>query len=285
MDEQIAVTAASVKEAKILKDAGADEVILPLAAFSVTDLSEMTLKEIQNFSEASILMNRLLFPEEMEIAEQYIKEMSSMNLKHIYFSDPAVIRLAEQHGLVSKLIYKPDTLLTSPEDAVWWLNRKIDGVAVSPLLTLEEARAIATVKRNCIFTIHGRLMMSVSRRKLLSAYMESKGIEQQTCFENITIQEINRSEHLPVYENEHGTLIETDYVLQSFGIVDELVRSGAYMFLVEHSGMSTEETADAIRGYRDVFSGCDPDQIKEDYIRRHPAMILSEGYYMEKTIR
>lgn len=285
MDEQIAVTAASVKEAKILKDAGADEVILPLAAFSVTDLSEMTLKEIQNFSEASILMNRLLFPEEMEIAEQYIKEMSSMNLKHIYFSDPAVIRLAEQHGLVSKLIYKPDTLLTSPEDAVWWLNRKIDGVAVSPLLTLEEARAIAAVKRNCIFTIHGRLMMSVSRRKLLSAYMESKGIEQQTCFENITIQEINRSEHLPVYENEHGTLIETDYVLQSFGIVDELVRSGAYMFLVEHSGMSTEETADAIRGYRDVFSGCDPDQIKEDYIRRHPAMILSEGYYMEKTIR
>ena len=284
MNEQIAVTAASIDEAQIFKDAGADEVILPLAGFSMTSLKAMTLEEIQSAEGASVMMNRLLFPEEMEQADQCVKQISTMHLNHLYFADPAMIKLNEKYDLVSKLIYKPETLMTSPEDASWWLDQHIFGVAISPLLTLEEAEPIAAMQKHTIFTIHGRLMMSASRRKLLSAYLEASNI-QVSDKEHMDIQEISRSEHLPIHESNYGTLIETDYVLQSFEIVSKLASRGAENFLIESSGMTAEETADTIHAYRNIFNGAGAETVKDEYIGRHPSMILSEGYYMEKTIR
>jgi collagenase-like PrtC family protease len=282
----IAVTASSMKEALIYQSAGADEVILPLAPFAMTSIPTVSMEEIPSGQPVSLLMNRLLFEEEMPALIQTMERLSKMEICSIYFADPSIAMIAEQVQMTSKLIYKPDTLMASPEDARWWLNQNIQAVCVSPLLTKEEAEEMTSHCAHCVLTIHGHLMMSASRRQLLSAYETASGrtlnLHERR---NLRIQEISRKEEFPIYESQFGTLIDTDYVLESFELLHELMEHGAASFLIESAGMGTEETADAIKSYRKIMEGTDAAQIKLAYEKQYPELILSSGYYMEKTIR
>lgn len=268
-------------------------------------------------------------------------------ISSIFFADPSIYMLAkkidQENGIepgsesdqagktsmTSKLIYDPEMLMTSINDANWWLDRGIRGISISPILTLQETKEIAEATKKAVVTVHGRTLMSRSFRKLLSSYKEvseedpdfvnppeaqveaaSQAIaaeETQTKVastsvteaastpakkdwqavgnKNLTLIEKSRSAKMPVYEDETGTLIYSDDVLDSFNFIDEVLKASPFALLVEGSFADIEMQAEAVKAYSRILAGEDAKTIGAEYQEKFREEPFDSGYYEQKTVK
>ena len=71
-----------------------------------------------------------------------------MGVDGVIIADPGLYQVAKEISLEDKLIYSPETLVTSAEDAKFWLSTGMYSVNISPLLTEEEILKIASSVRH-----------------------------------------------------------------------------------------------------------------------------------------
>lgn len=282
---RITVSAENAQETRIFREAGADEVVLAPEGCAMSALPEAAMETIRSCAPVSLMMNRLFMPGDLHILEGILDALEPGQIDRIYFSDPALVKTAEARGIKEKLVYRPEMLAVSTFDAAWWMSQKIGSVSVSPLLTRDE---IADILRKCPglqVTVHGRLLMSVSGRPLLSAYREDTGTEFQTDSRDLFLQEAKREGLMPVFETESGTYIYSDFVQESFADLGLFRACGADSFYVERLGSGVQETVEAVRAVRRILDGSDAEKEAEQYRMMFPELPLSEGYYGQKTIR
>ena len=282
---RITVSAENAPETRIFRDAGADEIVLAPQKCAMSALLEADMETITSCAPVSLIMNRLFMPEDLHIPGSVLDALEPGQIDRIYFSDPALVKIAEERGLKEKLVYRPEMLAVSTFDAAWWMSQTIGSVSVSPLLTRDETAEILRKCPGLQVTVHGRLLMSVSGRPLLSAYREDTGTAFETDGRNLFLQEAKREGLMPVYETESGTYIYSDFVQESFTDLGLFQSCGADSFYVERLGSETEEIAEAIRTIRRILDGSDAEKEAEQYRRMFPELPLSEGYYGQKTIR
>lgn len=268
-------------------------------------------------------------------------------ISSIFFADPSIYMLAkkidQENGIASgsesdqagktsmtsKLIYDPEMLMTSINDANWWLDRGIRGISISPILTLQETKEIAEATKKAVVTVHGRTLMSRSFRKLLSSYKEvseedpdfvnppetqveaasqaiaaeetqakaastsdteaastpAKKDWQAVGNKNLTLIEKSRSAKMPVYEDETGTLIYSDDVLDSFNFIDEVLKASPFALLVEGSFADIEMQAEAVKAYSRILAGEDAKTIGAEYQEKFREEPFDSGYYEQKTVK
>lgn len=268
-------------------------------------------------------------------------------ISSIFFADPSIYMLAkkidQENGIepgseldqagktsmTSKLIYDPEMLMTSINDANWWLDRGIRGISISPILTLQETKEIAEAIKKAVVTVHGRTLMSRSFRKLLSSYKEvseedpdfvnppeaqveaasqaiaaektqakvastsdteaastpAKKDWQAVGNKNLTLIEKSRSAKMPVYEDETGTLIYSDDVLDSFNFIDEVLKASPFALLVEGSFADIEMQAEAVKAYSRILAGEDAKTIGAEYQEKFREEPFDSGYYEQKTVK
>lgn len=273
----------SPEEARRMLAAGADEAVLAVRGCCFSALTEPEPEQLKDIPAFSVQLNRLFFPSESGKVKETLAALREMpGLRYIYFSDPAVVPAAEQLGMKEKLIYRPETLLTSRADARWWQNRGIHGVSVSPLLTEQEVRDILPAAR-CELTMHGYLMMTVSRRPLLSAWAEYRHRDLAMKEKKFLLREEKRQEHMPVFESEAGTMIFTDFIQESFGYAGEF--AAADRFYIDGTFLNEDLLADTVTAYRQIMTGADAASVSAEYMKRWGDMPFSTGYYGQKTIR
>ena len=264
---KLVVTVQDIKDIDLYREMGADELVLAVSGHSLTGLPVYDLKEAKN---VSILINKHYFPEDN------ILDIDVDSIENIYFSDFAILYRAKELGIVDRCIYKPDTLMTNPNDINWWLDRGIKAVSVSPLLTRDELLEIGDKCHDLEVTIHGHLVMSTSRRKLLSAHDET--IDTST---NYYIQEEKRDGLMPIFENKLGTIVYTDFIQESLDEKELLTHPNITRYLIDTVYMERQEILDTIKIYRDLLDGKDVDinGYKDKYQN------LAKGYYDAKTIK
>ena len=143
--KKISVTCERKEDIALFKEVGADEVIVALErgvfsslhTFSIAQIEELLtqarLMQIQLF----VLMNRLFPQSEIKHAQQELKQLLEMGVDGIIIADPGLYQVAKELSLEDKLIYSPETLVTSAEDAKFWLSTGMYSVNISPLLTEE----------------------------------------------------------------------------------------------------------------------------------------------------
>ena len=275
----IVLNAAEEQRENLLK-AGAGRVVMPLQNGSFTAAQEYPASSF-NTSGTDILLNRFFFPSEQEELTELLHEAEELPAEDVYFADPAVISLASDK-LKQKLVYHPDTLLTNSNDMSWWLARGIRSAVVSPLLTREETVSIIKACPACTVQIHGHTLMAESRRPLLSSYAPEKNLPGKR---NLFLREEKRQERMPVYENEHGTLVYSDFELMSFREIRSFAEAGCTRFLINALFVPDDALADAVRAYRDILNGADALQAEKDCIEKYGYLPLGTGYYEEKTIK
>lgn len=281
MKRKLMISAPSAAIGEKLLEAGADETVFALRGFSQTALSAVSLEEIKGFSSFGLMINRSFYEEDLEQLEKLMRLLENLPVSSIYFCDPAVLFLAGD--LKDHLVYKPETLVVSPQDALWWKSQGIGSVSISPLITEEELLEIIRKCPGCEAAVHGHTMMSMSRRRLLSAYREYGNDAFDPESRQLSLREEKRSQHMPVYEDEHGTMIYTDYVQESFDIFAKLLSAGLERAFIDPVFLSEEESLEAVRIYRGMLEG----KTMEDEIRSYRNRYgehLSEGYYGQKTI-
>ena len=183
--------------------------------------------------------------------------------------------------MVDHLIYKPDTLTVSANDLAFWKERGIYTSSLSPLITEEETDKILDEVENVEVTIHGHILMSASKRQLLSSYFEDshQPVQQEKVF---YLKEMKREDLMPIYEDDLGTYIYSDFVLNSF---EEITSFHTDRFFIDGIFLSTDELSDAVEAYRNILDGKDTQIEKENYQAKHANLKFSSGYYKEKTIK
>lgn len=282
---KLITTVNNLELVQALKDNGADEVVIALKDHSFTSLPACRVEDIKNYLPCSVVMNRLYSQQDLHLIDEAFDVLKDLDVLHIYYADPAMLYHAKKHGLMDRMIYRPETLVTNSKDAVWWKNRGIHGVSISPLLTMEEVIEIGNCNCNPEVTVHGHMIMSVSRRKLLEAYMLHNEYDVKVDERHdLRIQELKRDGMMPIYENKYGTIIYTDFVQESFGAIDSFKETKVSRILVNTVFMNDEESIETVKAYRAILDGENAMGIEESYRKRFSEMEMSSGYYGQKTI-
>ena len=258
--------------------------ILPvytLKGFSFSSAVPVEEEERPRKTPYGLMINRLFREEELGEVAAMLERETAQQAEVLYFADPAVLSLAENF-FRKKLIYRPETLLACAGDVSFWLDTGIRGVSLSPVITAQETEEILQKCRNCEVMIHGKQLLSVSARKLLSAYQTATHGSFDPASISLYLEEETRSEKMPVKETENGTMVFSGRELECFDLIRAFQNAGAAQYMIAGEHMSPKDRETVIGIYTDLLHGRDCRSAIGEYRRSHPD--CTEGFYAEKTI-
>ena len=285
---RITAEAENRKQAERYLSAGADEILFALqdGCFSaLAGTAEETVRQMHRDGlPVSVLMNRLYHPRDIQAAQQCMIRMLEEGIP-VTAADPALIRAAMHAGLAHLVTYRPETLAVSAQDVQWWLSCGLGSVSISPLLTEEETLEILKETDGAEVQLHGHTVLSVSGRKLLSAYAEKEQIPAVLSGRrDLYITEEQRDGRMPVFENDYAFLSYSDYVLESSAQIQKFAEAGAVRGTVCTAFLEEDYVCDTLRIYRRLLNGEDAEEAVSEYRKHWKDIPMEEGYYHGGTI-
>lgn len=288
-----AITCSDLNDLKIYAENGADEVIIAPVDCSFSALSEIQEEKLfdaistahQEGMKISFLMNRLFGQSEISVVSERMNAYMQAGVDGVIFADPGLLAAAENNGYLNRMIYQPDTLVTSSYDASFWMEQGLKSVTVSSLITKDEISQMSSRVNGLSLVVHGRLLMSVSKRRLLEAFKEETGLSFQTDYNrSLYLVEEKRDGRMPVYENAYACMIYSDFVQESFDEMTSFMNIDR--FIIDGTWLSRQESIAALRIYKGMLMGEDMQEEILQYRNTYGKEgRLSDGYYGLKTIR
>ena len=274
-------------------DLGVNEVVLASADNTFSALHEFTGEEIKEIVEechmhhmtVTVLMNRLYSEKDIYAAQKEMEEILHLVVDGLMFADPGLLKYAKEKHLESYLTYRPETLMTCNEDALFWKEQGLRSVVIPCLLTKDEVMDIAKYTPDTTVIIHGSTLMSVSKRKLLSAYKQVNQKDFDVHSKTLSLKEKQREAYMPAYENAVAMMIYTDYIQESFDEMHAFMDAQVTYFEIDTPFMSEEAVIDAIRIYRMLLDEKDASREIQAYRDKYQDKELSDGYYGQKTVK
>ncbi len=185
------------------------------------DTNEMRI--INNYCKSNrkkvyVVIDNFISEDEMGKLYDYMGFVKSLEPDGIYFHDLGMYEMARRFDLLSKLIYDGKSVLCNSLDTRFLLNRGIDSVMLARELTFDEIKAIADNNPGKVdIQIFGHQRMSYSRRKFLKNYFNE--IHRDYDYlnkETMYLIEEQRDYKMPIVEDQDGTFIYTDYIVEMF---------------------------------------------------------------------
>lgn len=274
-------------------DLGVNEVVLASADNTFSALHEFTGEEIKEIVEechmhhmtVTVLMNRLYSEKDVYAAQKEMEEILHLGVDGLMFADPGLLKYAKEKHLESYLTYRPETLMTCNEDALFWKEQGLRSVVIPCLLTKDEVMNIAKYTPDTTVIIHGSTLMSVSKRKLLSAYKQVNQKDFDVHSKTLSLKEKQREAYMPAYENAVAMMIYTDYIQESFDEMHAFMDAQVTYFEIDTPFMSEKAVIDAIRIYRMLLDEKDASREIQAYRDKYQDKELSDGYYGQKTVK
>lgn len=274
-------------------DLGVNEVVLASADNTFSALHEFTGEEIKEIVEechmhhmtVTVLMNRLYSEKDIYAAQKEMEEILHLGVDGLMFADPGLLKYAKEKHLESYLTYRPETLMTCNEDALFWKEQGLRSVVIPCLLTKDEVMDIAKYTPDTTVIIHGSTLMSVSKRNLLSAYKEVNQKDFDVHSKTLSLKEKQREAYMPAYENAVAMMIYTDYIQESFDEMHAFMDAQVTYFEIDTPFMSEKAVIDAIRIYRMLLDEKDASREIQAYRDKYQDKELSDGYYGQKTVK
>lgn len=172
-------------------------------------------------------LNEMMFPEEVEEYKKKILKTKDTACLY-YVTDIGLAHMLKQFNLIARVIYDPVTMLTNHLDVACYQEYGFHALGISnEILLSDQKKIIELTKVPAFLQIFGYRLMQTSRRKLLSLYATKLG--KSLPKEELTIREVMREEHYPIYEDEHGTKIYRGYLISLLEELKDL--SLAYGFV------------------------------------------------------
>lgn len=225
-----------------------------------------------------VLINKIIHEEDLIDLQEFLLELKTIKVDGIIIYDLTVYVLAKKLGMEELIIYQPGTFNTDSFSKQYFSKKDILGITLSREITLEEINKIAesTYEIDLSLIIHGYLDMFYSKRKLISRYLEHKGISGKDLINNYELrlnEEIRPNDFYPILEDEFGTHIFRSKKLISIDEF-ELLKKNINTFFLERIFMSDEEYYDSIRLYNNKIS-------KSEYLEKYKD--YGSGFYYRRT--
>lgn len=229
-----------------------------------------------------ISLNTTIQQNDLEKLDAYMDLIKELDFDGIYFSDFAVASKAFEKDLQDKLIYDPNSLVNNIHDIGFMADYNIPCVLAREL-TKEELEHICKLEPFKVdMQIFGHLRMSESKRYFITNYFRNFNInENPRNKKTYTLKEDNRDYRLPIYEDENGTCVYTDYVFALYG---ELTFFAKYLkrAIIDDLFLDFDVVVDYIRNIPNLSKETG-DVIKESMKNKFPRYDFSTGYLFQKT--
>ncbi len=224
-----------------LKNAGADAIVIGIEKYSIRSSicvqeNELSLwKEKCNRLGLKLYINllRMVMDEDLVSIRHLLTIFKKLNIDGIYYADEGIFFEAKEIGMEDKLIYQPETLVTSSNDVNFYLNLGIQSVSLAHELSLEEILSIAKVNNNVEILVHGYFSILYSRRPLITNYLSAIQKNDVDSSLRYDLIEQTRNERMPILEDESGTHIFSEYPIQSLNQIQDMVDLGISRFRID----------------------------------------------------
>ncbi len=278
----------NINHLNLYKENHVDRIIVSydeVSVRSVLVLNKNELKKVVDDAhdiglEVALNMLNFMMEEKIDSFKDVLLYCKEINVDYIYYSDMGVYQLASEIGIQDKLIYQPTTLIASSLDANHYLDLGIHSVVLSREITFEEMKHILEKCNACEVGVFGYNAMMHSKRKLLTSYFEFCGLENKSDSKDLYLMEENRSERMPVFEDETGTHVLSGSVFSMFKELSELNCD----FKIE--GIHLNEVF-VLKVASDVYSiacgnACGK-ELFDSYVEAYPELNITDGFMYKKT--
>lgn len=269
---------------------GIDLIIYSLPCVSlrpVCTLNESELKEARKMCndssiELGINMMRFFVEDELDMLRESMRLCAEHKVDVIYFSDMSVYMMAKEFDYESHLIYQPNTLITNSVDAQFYIDQNLLGVTCSREITLEEIQAISSKCSGLVEVMaFGYANIMHSKRNLLTSYFSFTGLEDRS-HKLLDLVEEKREGRMPVFQDECGTHVFSDFVLALFKEVHELEKAHVSQLKIEGIFMDSQKVVRAADDFRKVIAHeADGVEVFDAYKKEFNN--LSDGFMYQKT--
>ena len=230
-----------------------------------------------------IAMDNFVSENEKMLMYEYFDYIDSLDVDGIFFHDLGIYDAAKSYNLLDKLIYDGRSVLCNSLDTAFLLDKGIDSVVLSRELTLSEITAIVRNNPQKVnLQIFGHVRLSQSKRKFLTNYFRE--IHKDYDYlnkETLSLIEEKREYRMPILEEESGTSIYSDYILEMFSEIVDLkpyLKRGIIdtLFLEDE-----KQIFEVCRDYKRITKA-NHEFIKNSLYHSYPD-VYSSGYLYQKT--
>lgn len=219
-----------------------DGFLLGLENYSVNFGCYFNLDEIKLITskypekEIFISCNKNIHENELEGLKQVLNNLNDINIKGIYYYDACFVELKKEGLIKHDLIWHQEHLTTNYKTVNFWTSLGVSGVCLSSEITLDEIKEIRNNTNSVIIIpIFGYIPMFVSKRKLVTSYLETFNIKSKDNIfslkkEGHTYPITNTTDGVTVYssnilnglkESIELDKIKVDYILLNSFLIDD----------------------------------------------------------------
>lgn len=267
-------------------------IILAIEDFSIGNdhtFSKIEVEYILNKAKSlnvkvNVLVNKMIFDNEIKALEKTLSWLKDLEVDGIFFADMAVFMLGKKLDIKHLLIFAPGMTIVNSEDVREYLALGIQSIELANEITLEEKIKIANNNPKQVgVVISGYMLMSYSKRLALSNYFNEINKNQAiTNNYNLSLIEATRENKMPIYQDSEGTYIYSEYILDSFKFIKDLMESKFKYFRIDGIFLDEKMILDIYKTYTESINNLEKDY-SQVIIDKYPEYNFDNIFYTTKT--
>lgn len=254
-----------------------DGVIIGIQGLSVNMPYYFELEDIKNIQDKEIFvaLNKNMHNQDLPKLENVLLELENYHIQGVIFYDLAVVNLKKKLNLSYPLVWHQEHMTNNYNTVNFWYNQGIEMSYISSDITLREMKEIKeNTQSKLMVTVFGYLPMFVSRRPLISNYKHTFHLDSNQKEYKIEKEE----KSYPLIENEEGTVVYTDFILEGLREMIEL----KYDYYVLNSYDIEDEIFKKVVS---IFSNTNEKNIDEQERQIHTLLPnTKKGFFYEETV-
>lgn len=254
-----------------------DGVIIGIQGLSVNMPYYFELEDIKNLQDKEIFvtLNKNMHNQDLPKLERVLLELENYHIQGVIFYDLAVVNLKKKLNLSYPLVWHQEHMTNNYNTVNFWYNQGVEMSYISSDITLREMKEIKeNTQSKLMVTVFGYLPMFVSRRPLISNYKHTFHLDSNQKEYKIEKEE----KSYPLIENEEGTVVYTDFILEGLREMIEL----KYDYYVLNSYDIEDETFKKVVS---IFSNTNEKNIDEQERQIHTLLPnTKKGFFYEETV-
>ncbi|CAH1204708.1 peptidase U32 family protein [Paenibacillus sp. JJ-223] len=303
---ELLVTAANVKEAEALLQAGADALLIGddrfgmrlAGSFSLEETAEVVHIAAKHNARVVVSMNNLMSNELLKEIPEYVQALGQIGIHAVEFNDPSVLRAVRELAPHIKLHWNAEMTSTNYATSNYWGSKGASRVVLARELNMDEiTEMMPYLKVEAQVQVHGMTNIYHSKRSLVQSYMAHQGrpVEGDLGKERglFLIEAERRDEKFPIYEDLNGTHIMSSEDICILEDLHLLMEAGVHSFKIEGILKPLAYNEAAVRAYRAAIDSyqADPEgyEYRDEWLERvrelqDPERELSFGFFYKEQV-
>lgn len=240
-----------------LKESGIDGIIIGVPYFSIRHCIEVSFDDLGTWKQKCDILGlglyinvlKMCMEEDLEKLHEFLILCKQLDIDGIYYSDEGVLFEAMSLGMESKLIYQPETLVTSSNDVQFYLSQGIQAVSLAHELSLHEIELIACKCRNLEILVSGYFSIMYSRRPLITNYLNAIESDYDFKEKRLDLIEQTRNGRMPIIQDDAGTHVFSEEPISSFQEFERLKKCIS-RFRIDSLFFDDEYTCQVVQAYK-----------------------------------